>query len=273
MKSYVRALTIAGSDSGGGAGIQADLKTFSALGCYGMSAITALTAQNTVGVEAIHEVPPAFVASQIDAVLSDIGVDAVKIGMLGNAETIRAVAERLRAHRVTRVVLDPVMVAKSGDRLLQAEAVEALREELVPLAEVLTPNLPEAAALLGLEAVYARQMEEVADRMLELGPRYVLVKGGHAGGVESADVLVWRSAGGSPQMRRLAQERVQTQNTHGTGCTLSSAIAAYRARGLEVPEAVAAAKRYISGAIQAGAGYRLGRGHGPVHHFFEVWNT
>ena len=195
MKTYARALTIAGSDSGGGAGIQADLKTFSALGCYGMSVITALTAQNTVGVLGIHEVPPEFVAQQIDAVLGDIGADAVKIGMLGGAGVIRVVAERLRVHPVRPIVLDPVMVAKSGDRLLEPEAVEALRAELLPLADVVTPNLPEAAALLGRASVEAEEMASAGERLLELGPRHVLLKGGHAGGTESADVLLWRDLG------------------------------------------------------------------------------
>jgi len=271
MKAYRRALTIAGSDSGGGAGIQADLKTFSALGCYGMSVITALTAQNTVGVAGIFQVPPEFVGRQIDAVLGDIGADAVKIGMLGSAEVIRTVAERLRAHSMEHVVLDPVMVAKSGDRLLQQEAVDALRRELLPLAEILTPNLPEAAALVGLRSIDREEMASVAGRLLELGPRHVLVKGGHAGGARSPDLLAGRTPGGELESRWFDQERIATENTHGTGCTLSSAIAAYRAHGVEVSDAVARAKRYISGAIRAGSQYRLGEGHGPVHHFFEVW--
>jgi len=271
MKRYRRALSIAGSDSGGGAGIQADLKTFSALGCYGMSVITALTAQNTVGVVGIFEVPPEFVARQVDAVLGDIGADAVKIGMLSSAGVIRIVAERLREHRVGRVVLDPVMVAKSGDRLLREEAVDALRSELVPLAEVITPNLPEAATLVGRSSIRAEEMASVAERLLELGPRYVLVKGGHAGGEESSDLLVGRGEGGELETHWFSQERIMTENTHGTGCTLSSAIAAYRAHGVEVADAVARAKRYTSGAIRAGAEYTLGEGHGPVHHFFEVW--
>ena len=271
MKTYARALTIAGSDSGGGAGIQADLKTFSALGCYGMSVITALTAQNTLGVLGIYEVPPEFVARQIDAVLEDIGADAVKIGMLGGAGVIRKVAERLRSHGVSRIVLDPVMVAKSGDRLLREEAVEALASELLPLAEVLTPNLPEAAALVGVSAVGPEEMASVGERLLDLGPRYVLIKGGHARGSESDDLLIWRAADGSILTRRFTQKRIETENTHGTGCTLSSAIAAHRAKGMEIVDAIAGAKRYISGAIQSGAAYRVGAGHGPVHHYFEVW--
>jgi hydroxymethylpyrimidine/phosphomethylpyrimidine kinase len=271
MKSYARALSIAGSDSGGGAGIQADLKTFAALGCYGMSVITALTAQNTVGVLGIHEVPPEFVARQMDAVLGDIGADAVKIGMLGSAAVIRTVADRLRAHALTRIVLDPVMVAKSGDRLLEDEAVEALRAELLPLAEVLTPNLPEVAALLGMASLGEAEMAASAERLLELGPRSVLVKGGHTRGGESNDVLVWRAGEAGVETRWFRQKRIETANTHGTGCTLSSAIAAYRAQGADLPDSVEAAKRYISGAIRAGAAYSLGKGHGPVHHFFEVW--
>jgi len=271
MKTYTRALTIAGSDSGGGAGIQADLKTFSALGCYGMSVITAVTAQNTVGVTAIEEVSPRVVAAQMDAVLGDIGADAVKIGMLGSAAVMKVVSERLRAHGLEHIVLDPVMVAKSGDRLLAEDALETLRSELLGLAEVLTPNLPEAAALVGMPHVAPGEMAEVAGTLLELGPRAVLIKGGHATTSESDDCLAMRGSGGRIETRWFSGQRISTPNTHGTGCTLSSAIAAYRAHGLEIPDAVGAAKTYISGAISAGAAYRLGSGHGPVHHFFEVW--
>ena len=268
MRTYHRALTIAGSDSGGGAGIQADLKTFSALGCYGMSVLTALTAQNTVAVTGIHPVPPAFIAQQIDAVMEDIGVDAVKIGMLHSSEVIRTVAERLAHHRVARIVVDPVMVAKSGARLLQDEAVAALRAVLLPLATVITPNLPEAAALLGTPIVGVAEMQEACRALGELGPEAVLLKGGHLGGKESPDVLY---VAAERSLTVLEAGRVETENTHGTGCTLSSAIAAYLAQGYGVRPAVESAKAYMTAALRAGAAYRLGRGHGPVHHFHQYW--
>jgi len=268
VKTYRRALTIAGSDSGGGAGIQADLKTFSALGCYGMSVITALTAQNTVRVTAIHPVPPAFIAEQIDAVMEDIGADAVKIGMLHSAEVIRVVAERLRYHGVGKIVLDPVMVAKSGDRLLQTQAVGTLRTALVPLATVITPNMPEAAILLDRPVTNLDEMKAAAVALADKGPRAVLIKGGHLGQEGSPDVLYDRTDG---SLEILEGQRVNTDNTHGTGCTLSSAIAAHLARGLSVKESVIHAKVYITAAIAAGAAYRLGHGHGPVHHYHAIW--
>jgi hydroxymethylpyrimidine/phosphomethylpyrimidine kinase len=266
VRNYRRALTIAGSDSGGGAGIQADLKTFSALGCYGLSVITALTAQNTREVRGIHGVPPAFVAQQIDAVLDDVGADAVKIGMLASAEIITAVSERLRAYGAGPIVLDPVMVAKSGDRLLAEDAIERLRRELVPLADVLTPNAPEAEVLSGRTIETAEGALAASVELLELGPRVVLLKGGHMGGDKSSDLLA--SRGGRVW---LEAPRVDTPNTHGTGCTLSSAIAAHLARGRAPDEAIRAAKTYLAEAIRRGAGYRLGEGHGPVHHFHAFW--
>jgi hydroxymethylpyrimidine/phosphomethylpyrimidine kinase len=262
------ALTIAGSDSGGGAGIQADLKTFSALGVYGMSVITALTAQNTKAVTGILPVDPAFIAAQIDAVFDDIPVHAVKLGMLGGPEVIATVAERLRHWRPRWIVLDPVMVAKSGDKLLPDAAVAALRHELLPLASIITPNLPEAAVLLG-EAVATerRQMPGVAARLQGLGVANVLLKGGHLGNDdESADVLLH---GG--ELLWQPGRRFATKNTHGTGCTLSAAIAAWLARGLSLPDAVGRAKTYISGAIAAADRLAIGHGHGPVHHFFATW--
>lgn len=268
MKSYRRALTIAGSDSGGGAGIQADLKTFSALGCYGMSAITALTAQNTVAVVAIQPVPPAFIAAQIDAVMEDIGVDAVKIGMLHSAEAIQIVAERLGYHHAGNIVLDPVMVAKSGARLLQEEAVAALRTILVPMATVFTPNLPEASVLLGRVLRSEEELRRACFDLAELGPRAVLLKGGHLTGKCSPDLFYDAAEG---KLAVLEAERVETANSHGTGCTLSSAIAAFLARGCSVAEAVREAKTYVTQALQAGADYRLGHGHGPVHHFYRFW--
>jgi len=261
------ALTIAGSDSGGGAGIQADLKTFSALGVYGMSVITALTAQNTKAVTGISPVEPAFIAAQIDAVFDDIPVHAVKLGMLGGPEVIRTVAERLRHWRPRWIVLDPVMVAKSGDKLLPDEAVEALKTELLPLASIITPNLPEAAVLLGEAAVAdRRQMPAVAARLQGLGVANVLLKGGHLDDGESADVLLH---GGELLWQR--GPRIATKNTHGTGCTLSAAIAAGLASGLALPDAVGRAKTYITGAIEAADRLAIGHGHGPVHHFFQTW--
>ena len=264
----VNVLTIAGSDSGGGAGIQADLKTFSALGTYGASVITALTAQNTRAVSAIHDVPPTFVRAQLDAVFDDIEFAAVKVGMLSRPEIIDAVADRLHRHGARNVVLDPVMVAKSGDRLLRAEAVAALKALLLPLATVLTPNLPEAAVLLDLDqARDAAGMIEAAARLRELGPHAVLLKGGHLEvGAESIDVLV----DGAPPLT-LAAPRIATANTHGTGCTLSSAIAALLARGLPLRRAAREAKAYVTAAIRAAYRLDVGHGHGPVHHFHALW--
>ncbi len=268
MKTYRRVLTIAGSDSGGGAGIQADLKTFAANGCYGMSVITALTAQNTKGVTGIHAVPVGFVAQQLDAVLPDIGADAVKIGMLFSPELIETVARKLREYGVSRIVLDPVMVAQSGDKLLQDDAVEALKTHLVPLAEVLTPNIPEASVLLGRKISRLGEMPGAATELARLGCRNVLVKGGHLEGEDSDDCLY---LGPEKRLVRLPGARVETRNNHGTGCTLSSAIAANLARGDDVEAAVRHAKEYITEAIRAGAAYRIGHGHGPVHHFWKYW--
>lgn len=262
------ALTIAGSDSGGGAGIQADLKTFSALGVYGASVITALTAQNTLGVQGIHDVPPAFVTQQIDSVFSDLTVNAVKIGMLSQPAVIEAVAEGLTGHDATQVVLDPVMVAASGDRLLAPEAVDALRRVLLPKALLVTPNLPEAAALLEeTPACDEQAMCRQAERILALGPGAVLVKGGHGTGYESMDILM-----DAQGVRRFTAPRIDTRNTHGTGCTLSSAIAAGLAKGLPLGDAVATAKSFISAAIGASDQLHIGRGHGPVHHFHAYWS-
>jgi hydroxymethylpyrimidine/phosphomethylpyrimidine kinase len=261
------AVTIAGSDSSGGAGIQADLKTFSALGVYGASVIAALTAQNTRGVTAIHEVPPGFVTAQMDAVFSDLAVGAVKIGMLGNAAVIVAVAAGLERHRPTNIVLDPVMVATSGQRLLAPDAIEVLRTELLPRALVITPNLPEAAALLDVPvAIDVPQMRRQAERLLALGARAVLIKGGHTEGAESTDILVTRDTA-TP----FAAARIATRNTHGTGCTLSAAIAAGLAKGQDLTEAVRGAKAYVTAAIAAADRLAIGSGHGPVHHFHKWW--
>jgi hydroxymethylpyrimidine/phosphomethylpyrimidine kinase len=261
------AVTIAGSDSSGGAGIQADLKTFSALGVYGASVITALTAQNTRGVSGIHDVPSAFITAQIDAVFSDLEVGAVKIGMLSQPAAIKAVAAGLKRHEVKNVVLDPVMVAASGDRLLAPEAVEVLLRVLIPRAALITPNLPEAAALLdALEARTEPEMKDQAQQLLDLGARAVLLKGGHADGAESVDFLVQPTS-----VARLAVDRVPTVNTHGTGCTLSSAIAAGLAKGLSLAEAVREGKAYVTAAIAASGKLHIGHGFGPTHHFHAWW--
>jgi len=266
-RTYKRVLTIAGSDSGGGAGIQADLKTFSALGCYGMSVITALTAQNTIAVTAIHEVPVKMVRQQLEAVLDDIGVDAVKIGMLQTPEVISEVAAVIRHYELEKIVVDPVMVAKSGDKLLRDDAVESLKYDLLPLAMVITPNLPEAAVLTGESVKSPAEMEKAGRVLIENGTRAVLIKGGHSDDLMSADCLI--QPGESPEW--FNSKRIKTTNTHGTGCTLSSAITSFLARDLHVREAIALAKEYISSAIQAGADYSLGGGHGPVHHFYKFW--
>jgi hydroxymethylpyrimidine/phosphomethylpyrimidine kinase len=257
------ALTIAGSDSSGGAGIQADLKTFSALGVYGASVITALTAQNTTGVSGIHLVPPAFVTAQIDAVFSDLAVRAVKIGMVAQRATIEAIADALQRWSPAAIVLDPVMVATSGDRLLEADAVAALRARLIPTAAILTPNLPEAAVLLDEPiAVSAAEIEAQGRRLLALGCPAVLIKGGHGAGCDSVDYLV--SASGT---LALSAPRSPTRNTHGTGCSLSSAIAAGLARGEDLVTAVRHAKAFVSAAIAAADRFSVGHGHGPIHQF------
>jgi len=252
-------MTIAGSDSGGGAGVQADLKTFAALGVFGTSAITALTAQNTCAVTAVVELQPEFVVAQIDAVVGDIGVDAAKTGMLANAAIIEAVARTLRAHRIERLVVDPVMVAKSGASLLHPEAVDALRRRLLPLAMVVTPNLPEAAALAGGAVQTEAEMAEAARAIRALGPQAVVVKGGHLrGGDESVDLFF-----DGRRFRRYAARRVRTEHTHGTGCVFSAAIAAWLAKGLEPAGAVARAKQLVTAAVEGGL--PLGRGHGPAN--------
>ncbi|OJU92232.1 MAG: bifunctional hydroxymethylpyrimidine kinase/phosphomethylpyrimidine kinase [Burkholderiales bacterium 66-5] len=261
-RRYVRVLSIAGSDSGGGAGIQADLKTFSALGCYGMTAVTAITAQNTRGVRAIHGVPPEILRAQIDAVVEDIGADAVKIGMLATPEVVRVVADAIRRHALANVVLDPVMVATSGDRLIAQETQGALVSELFPLAALITPNLDEAGWLLGRGIKEVQQLQADADALLALGAQAVLLKGGHLPGDWVVDMLALPSGA----HHRLESARIATRNGHGTGCTLSSAIAAYLALGEPLVAAVRAAREYILGAIAAGADVATGRGHGPLNH-------
>ena len=261
------ALTIAGSDSSGGAGIQADLKTFAALGVYGASVVTALTAQNTKGVSGIHPVPAAFVTAQIDAVFSDLTVGAVKIGMVAQLEVIEAIVAGFDRWRPEHVVLDPVMVATSGDRLLAADTIEALRTKLIPRASLITPNLPEAAALLDEPvAVTEADVERQGRRLLSMGCRMVLIKGGHGQGAESIDYLI--DANGT---MALAAPRIATKNTHGTGCSLSSAIAAGLAKGEEMETAVRNAKAWISAAIASADRFSVGHGHGPIHHFHRFY--
>ncbi len=254
------ALTIAGSDSGGGAGIQADLKTFTVLGVYGMSALTAVTAQNTVGVRGVAMLEPSFVAQQIDAVLDDIPCDAVKTGMLGTAEIVRTVAERLIAHDAANLVVDPVMIAKSGDRLLADEARAAVVEALLPIARVVTPNIPEAEALLGAEVTHAT-MEDAARALCALGAGAAVIKGGHLEAGPAEDLLFDAQTG---EIHRFRAPRLETTNTHGTGCTFASAIAAFLARGRRLERAVAWAKRFVTEAIRRGL--PLGEGHGPTDH-------
>ncbi|QIZ36238.1 bifunctional hydroxymethylpyrimidine kinase/phosphomethylpyrimidine kinase [Saccharopolyspora sp. ASAGF58] len=260
-------LTIAGTDPSGGAGVQADLKTFSAHGAYGMSVITALVAQTTTGVSEVHEVPPEFITAQLVTLLDDVRVDAVKIGMLANAEVIRAVIGVLDRYSPPHVVLDPVMVAKSGDRLLAPEAVSVLRDELLPRVDLITPNLPETADLLGEpEITDPNDMPAQAERLARLGAKQVLLKGGHLDGRSSVDLLY-----GEGIAEFLSSERVVTTNDHGTGCTLSAAIAALRPQRADWLDAVREAKEYLTEALRASDRLDVGHGHGPVHHFHHWW--
>ncbi len=256
-------MTIAGSDSGGGAGIQADLKTFSALGVYGASTLTAITAQNTVAVTAVHELPTDIIAAQIEAVVTDIGVDAVKTGMLSSPAIVETVALELRRHGIENLVVDPVMVAKSGDPLLRQEAVESLKTLLVPLASLVTPNIPEAETLTEMKIETGEDAREAARRIVALGARAVVVKGGHLSG-PATDLLYDGS-----EFTEFTSERFDTVNTHGTGCTFASATAAGLAQGKSALDAVAQAKEFVTEAIRNS--YPLGRGHGPVHHFYRFW--
>jgi len=258
-----KALTIAGSDSGGGAGIQADLKTFTAFRVFGMSVLTSITAQNTQSVRAIHDLPPDFVRMEIDAVVEDIGVDAAKTGMLSNEEIITVVAERIKHYGIRRLVVDPVMRAKSGDALLKKEAESALIERLLPLAYIVTPNLPEAEAISGMQISSPEDMKEAARKIASLDSKFVLVKGGHLEDVDEAvDVLFDGSS-----FYEFRSPRIATKNTHGTGCTYSAAICAGLAKGLDVMEAVGQAKKYVTEAIKRS--FDLGRGHGPLNHFWR----
>ncbi len=256
-------MTIAGSDSGGGAGIQADLKTFSALGVFGTAAVTAVTAQNTVAVSAIHEVPTDIITAQIDAVLTDIGADAVKTGMLSSTAIIEAVAEAVQRHRVRNLVVDPVMVAKSGDRLLRQEAIGAMRSVLLPLATVVTPNIPEAEDLTGITVANDADARRVARAIVDMGAGSVVVKGGHRDGPPT-DLFF-----DGNEFHEFTTERIPTVNTHGTGCTFASAIASYLAHGEPVTIAIKRAKEYVTEAIRAS--YSIGSGHGPLHHFYAFW--
>jgi len=262
MKRIYKALTIAGSDSGAGAGIQADLKTFAANGVYGTSAITALTAQNTRGVQKIFPLSPAIVAAQIDAVIDDIGADAVKTGMLLDAAVVKVVAARVRARRLRNLVVDPVMVAKSGDLLLRKDAIAALKSKLIPLATVVTPNVPEAEKLTGIRLKRLEDFKEAARRIVALGAKTVVIKGGHRKG--SATDLFYDGK----KFREFSAPRLRTRNTHGTGCTFAAAIAAHLAKGAKPEEAVRRAKRYLTRAIKDS--YSIGAGHGPVNHFYDL---
>ena len=258
-----RALTIAGSDSGGGAGIQADLKTFSALGVFGASAITAVTAQNTVGVTAVHEIPTEVIAAQIDAVLKDIGADAVKTGMLSSSPIIECVALKVTSHRVRWLVVDPVMIAKSGDSLLREDAISTLRARLIPLAAVVTPNIPEAEALTETIIKTPEDVRRAAQDFVDMGAKAVVIKGGHLEG-PATDLFYDGST-----FQDFTSPRIDTTNTHGTGCTFASAVAAGLARGMAPINAVALAKEYVTEAIRHS--FPLGQGHGPLNHFYKLW--
>jgi len=269
MKRYRKALTIAGSDSGGGAGIQADLKTFAACGCFGMSAVTAITAQNTCGVTAIHAIPPATITSQIRAVLEDIGADGIKIGMLHCSEVITAVAAILTEFSCNEIVVDPVMVATSGARLIEEEAISTLRDTLLPLASLITPNIPEAEILTGKTISCCTDMITAARQLVHEYGTSVLLKGGHLEGATVIDIFLDKE---HSKEIEFSNTTIATKNTHGTGCTLSSAITAFRARGVSYAEAIGSAENYLHDAIAAGAAYTIGKGHGPVHHFHPFWH-
>jgi len=265
MKSVRKALTIAGSDSGAGAGIQADLKTFAALGVYGTSVLTAVTAQNTVGVTKIVDLASPMVAAQIDAVMQDIGTDALKTGMLSNAAIIQTVAAKINQYQLRNLVVDPVMVATSGDLLLKKNAVAALRNRLIPLAAIVTPNIPEAEALTGLQLNNAAAIEDAAKRIVALGAHSVIIKGGHRRG-PAIDLFY-----DGKRFHELRASRIRTRHTHGTGCTLSAAIAAYLAKGRKMESAVVLAKKFITEALRQS--FAIGAGHSPVHHFYRFWKV
>ncbi|GGF20551.1 bifunctional hydroxymethylpyrimidine kinase/phosphomethylpyrimidine kinase [Echinicola rosea] len=264
VKTYIPVLTIAGSDSGGGAGIQADLKTFSALGCFGTSVITATTAQNTMGVKSIHDIPVAHIKEQLEAVLTDIRPKAIKIGMINRPEVVQVIVESLVPYPDIPVVFDPVMVATSGDRLIKEETVEVLKKELFPISRIITPNMDEAAVLMGKAVDTLDEMKEAASQLLTYESAFVLVKGGHLHGEMVADVL-----GGNGQMHVFESEKINTGNVHGTGCTLSSAIAVFLAKGMRMAEAVELARNFVFQAIDAGKSVKTGQGSGPLNHFYQ----
>ena len=265
-KRYYRVLTIAGSDSGGGAGIQADIKTISAMGCYAASAITAVTVQNTMGVQAVHPVPIDILKEQIDSVLSDIGADAVKIGMLHSSKAVCVVADMIEKYRIKNVVLDPVMVSTSGHRLIETDAVNVIKNRLMPLARVVTPNIPEAEILADCKISGEEDFDDIARKLSSMGNVSVMLKAGHLDGESLVDYFYNAE---DVTVTKLPSKRVYTRNTHGTGCTLSSALAASLAKGEDLTTAAISAKRYIEQAIISGAEYEIGNGHGPVNHSFD----
>lgn len=268
-KQLYKVLTIAGFDGSGGAGIQADLKTFSALGCYATTALTALPVQNTMGVKSVYSIETACLEEQIQAIIEDMPLNAIKIGMLHRKEIIEAVARTLKHYHVSNIVLDPVMVAKSGDRLLKPEAILSMQKELFPMTTVLTPNLLEASEILGRGVKDKAQMEKAALDLIQMGPQAVVVKGGHLNG-DCDDCLCLKTS--TPEIHWFSAEKIQTRNTHGTGCTFSAAITAFLARGFTILEAVKKAKEYLTQAIHAGKQLTIGQGNGPVHHFYHLWN-
>lgn len=265
--TYDKVLTIAGSDSGGGAGIQADLKTFSACGCYGTSAITALTAQNTMGVTDIHAVPAMHLQKQIEAILDDIGTDAIKIGMLHSTEIINTVVKTLKKYNATPIVVDPVMVATSGDTLVLGDAIEAIKSELLPIATIITPNIPECEILLN-KKIRGANLKSYTKELADTYKISVLLKAGHLDSETLTDVFYNFNSG---EYIELTSKKIQTRNTHGTGCTLSSAIAAFLAKGFSLNESVLKGKEYLEDAIKNSANHTLGKGHGPLHHFYKFW--
>ncbi|NCX93407.1 MAG: bifunctional hydroxymethylpyrimidine kinase/phosphomethylpyrimidine kinase [Gammaproteobacteria bacterium] len=269
-KRYITALSIAGSDPSGGAGIQADLKTFSALGCYGMSAITALTAQNTQGVQSVHALPADFLLAQLESLWSDIDIAALKLGMLHHTQNIQVLSNFFKAHPIRSIVIDPVMTSKNGNPLLEANAMTLFKNKLLPLALILTPNIPEAEFLLGCTIHTQPDMENAARDLASLGPKAVLLKGGHLKSEMSPDCLYLSE---SKTFIWITHERIQTPHTHGTGCTLSAAITAFLAHGDSIETAVKKANIYLFEALKAGAHYHLGYGRGPVNHFYNIWSS
>lgn len=268
-KKYPRVLSIAGSDSSGGAGIQADLKTFTVLGCYGATVLTSLTAQNTIGVQGIFPIDPEFIGKQIDSVLSDIKIDAVKLGMLYDSEVILKVCEKIKQYNIKKVILDPVMVATSGDRLLKEEAISILKEELIPLAMLITPNIKEAEILSGINIKNKKNIIEAANIIKNLGVNNVLIKGGDFQSKDSNDFLLYKSQKGN-KSAWYKSERIKTKNTHGTGCTLSSAITCFIAKGNNINNAVSKSKKFLTAALKSAINFNLGQGCGPVNHLCRL---